>query len=105
VVREEDGAEPAAAPLVFACYVTGHGLGHATRVVEVRIGVEDAAPLFWKKPSTASQATADCELTMPSLRILPGNRHFTSAFFLPAILDSYHYRSTAGNLLSALPNA
>jgi hypothetical protein len=37
VVREEDGAEPAAAPLVFAYYVTGHGLGHATRVVEVRI--------------------------------------------------------------------
>jgi hypothetical protein len=32
--------EPAAslAPLVFAYYVTGHGYGHATRVVEVRIG-------------------------------------------------------------------
>jgi hypothetical protein len=46
VVREEDGAEPAAAPLVFAYYVTDHGLGHATSVVEVRIGVEDGAPLW-----------------------------------------------------------
>jgi hypothetical protein len=46
VVREEDGGEPAAAPLVFAYYVTGHGLGHATRVVEVRIGIEDGA-LLW----------------------------------------------------------
>jgi hypothetical protein len=29
-----DGEIPA--PLVFVYYVTGHGLGHATRVVEVR---------------------------------------------------------------------
>ena len=37
-VRENGVAEAAAAaPLVFAYYVTGHGLGHATRVVEVRV--------------------------------------------------------------------
>lgn len=28
--------ESSRSPLVFAYYVTGHGFGHATRVVEVR---------------------------------------------------------------------
>jgi hypothetical protein len=40
VLTEEEklGArnEQAVKPLVFAYYVTGHGLGHATRVIEVR---------------------------------------------------------------------
>jgi len=37
--QEKLGArnEQAVKPLVFAYYVTGHGLGHATRVIEVRI--------------------------------------------------------------------
>ena len=34
-----DGEIPA--PLVFVYYVTGHGLGHATRVVEVRRGAHE----------------------------------------------------------------
>ncbi len=36
--QEKLGArnEQAVKPLVFAYYVTGHGLGHATRVIEVR---------------------------------------------------------------------
>lgn len=31
-----DASTPLTRPLVFAYYVTGHGFGHATRVVEVR---------------------------------------------------------------------
>lgn len=34
-INETDGVSASSKHLVFAYYVTGHGFGHATRVVEV----------------------------------------------------------------------
>lgn len=44
-MRIEDGVEEVSASrnhLVFAYYVTGHGFGHATRVVEVIVSLQFA---------------------------------------------------------------